>query len=232
MRKIFGFIFCLGFIGMMIDASAAVPWWLQPTICKVDTTVCYSNMGTGYDIGMWDATSRCRGLKMICADATTNPNDTDSVLMGRAEIAAKTGLSQDFDTDILAGDCFGARKTSGNGNLVSVDGNFVKVWCNGVLPNPDEQVANGEIKFGTQPKCDDLAPDGWVAVLNQRCYGKQFDPSNYFIECTGSNDLPSKIIVLNGAWNTPVAAGYPATVAAAKSLFDTMQSVSAAQRNK
>ncbi|HNY25427.1 MAG TPA: hypothetical protein PKJ33_02685 [Alphaproteobacteria bacterium] len=214
-----------------LSAPSATPWWLQPTICKPNTTNCYSNMGAGYDSGMWDATSNCWGLKKICAEATTSTSDEDYVEMGRVTIANGTGINSDFDTTVLNGDCFGARKTTASGTLASVSGSYVNVWCNGILDNPGDTVSNGEIQIGTQPTCKDLAANGWVAVLNQRCYGKYYDPEKYYIECEGTNLLPKRIIVLNGSQKftgtgSAPSANYPVDANAADTLFDKMFNVS------
>lgn len=214
-------------------ADAAVPWWLQPTICRPNPTGCYAVMGAGFDGEMWDATSNCRGLKMICG-AALKPTKSDSVAMGKTAIAASTGISPDFDTDLLNADCFGTRKTTANGSMASVNGTYVNVWCNGVLDNPDETLTTGEITFGAQPKCKDIAQNGWVAALNQKCYGKYYDPSAYYIECSGNDVMPSRLIELNGAIAVVgTSAGnynYPTDTSAAKSLFDTMQAASAAKK--
>lgn len=217
--------------------ATSVPWWLQPTVCKPNTASCYSNMGAGFDSGMWDATSNCWGLKMVCSDATTNTSDTEPVAMGKTTVASGIGINSDFDTNVLNGDCFGARKTVSNGSSVSIDGDFVNVWCSGVLDNPTEIVPNGEIKTGVQPTCKELAANGWVGVLNQRCYGKYFDPSKYYIECEGTNLLPKRIIILNGSdkvigSGSAPSANYPTDTSAAATLFDKMQGVSAGKKSQ
>ncbi|MDR0726685.1 MAG: hypothetical protein LBF37_01325 [Rickettsiales bacterium] len=215
------------------NAMAAIPWWLQPTICRPNPTGCYASMGSGFDDGMWDATSNCWGLKMICGQAII-PTASDSVAMGKTTITAGTGINNDFDTDLLNGDCFGSRKTTANGSMASVNGTYVNVWCNGILDSADEVLPTGEITFGTQPKCKDIAPNGWVAVLNQKCYGKYYDPSDYYIECEGNNVMPTRLIELNGA-AAIIGTGsgsydYPTDTNAAKSLFDKMQATSTAQK--
>jgi hypothetical protein len=215
-------------------AQAATPWWLQPTICKLNPTHCYPAMGAGFDSEMWDATGNCRGLKLICPAATTDKSDTVPKPIGRGELAAGTGISPDFDTDILNGDCFGSRKTIANGSQASVNGKYVRVWCGGILANADETLASGEITLGTQPTCRDIAPDGYVAVLNQKCYGKMYDPADYYIECSGTNELPTRIIATNNAdYATGISGGgydYPTDAASARDLFDTMQTNSAKQK--
>lgn len=213
------------------SAVGATPWWQQPTICRLDPTNCYISMGTGYDSGMWDATSQCWGLKLICPDAVKQPQ-SQPVPMGRAEIARGTNLNPDYDTNILNGDCFGMRKTTANGTMASVNGKYVNVWCNGVLDNVDEVLETGEITYGAQPTCAALAENGYVGVVNKRCYGKYYDMAEYYIECTGSDLMPSRLIVLNGADYTLPMNGAPADKAAAEEKFDRMESVSATQRAK
>ncbi|MDR2413181.1 MAG: hypothetical protein LBD50_03140 [Rickettsiales bacterium] len=216
-------------------AVAAIPWWQQPTICKPVPTQCYANMSNGFEAGMWDATGNCWGLKIICPEALA-PAGNAPVAMGKKTIANGTGINSDFDTNMFNNDCFGARKTIANGSQASVGGAFVNVWCSGVLSSADEELPTGEITFGSQPTCSILAADGWVAALNQKCYGKYYDPANYYIECEGNDLLPKRLITLNGAEAVvgagPANSGYPADKKAADELFDKMQSVSAAQKAK
>lgn len=225
-------ILCAMFCG--ISHAATTPWWLQPTVCRLDPTGCYPTMGAGFDSEMWDATSNCWGLKLICPDALLDGSRTAQP-MGRAEIARDGGkkISTDFNTDLLGpdGDCFGRRKTSENGTVASVGGTLVKVWCPGILNNPDETLTNGEITYGTQPTCSQLAENGYVGVENGRCYGKYFDSAQYYIEC-GNTLEPARLIVLNGADYTASMNGAPADATAAEQLFDTMYSVSQAQHAK
>lgn len=225
-------ILCAMFCG--ISHAATTPWWLQPTVCRLDPTGCYSTMGAGFDSEMWDATSNCWGLKLICPDALLDGSRTAQP-MGRAEIARDGGkkISTDFNTDLLGpdGDCFGRRKTSENGTVASVGGTLVKVWCPGILDNPDETLTNGEITYGTQPTCSQLAENGYVGVENGRCYGKYFDSAQYYIEC-GDTLEPTRLIVLNGADYTASMNGAPADATAAEQLFDKMYSVSQAQHAK
>lgn len=221
-------------MSMCFTASvyAAVPWWTRPTICRLSPSGCYPTMGDGYESGMWDAVGNCWGMKLICSDALLDANDGVPVPMGRAEIASGRGISPDFDTSLLRGDCFGRRKTTSNGTQVSVDGKYVNVWCAGVLSNPDETVDGGEITYGDQPTCAELAYDGYVGVLNNKCYGKFYDTEKYYIECGSTGMMPTRLIVLNGASNTPVSDRVPTDNAAADKIFDKMQSVSRTQYEK
>ncbi len=225
----FIFALCSLFIG---DSNAATPWWQQPTVCRLDPTNCYSTMGAGYDANMWDATAKCWGLKIICPEALNDLTSTPRA-MGRADIADKKKINQDFNTELLStnGDCFGRRKTSSDGTIASVNGNDVYVWCPGILTSPDEFMTNGEITYGAQPTCEQLASDGYVAVANGRCYGKYFDEYKYFIEC-GSAIQPTRLIVLNGAAHNAATTNAPRDTETAKRLFDKMYDVSKEQNKK
>lgn len=227
-------IFALSFT-MIIGATCAnaVEWWLQPTICRVDTTRCYGTLsGAGFDDEMWDAGGSCWGMKYICPEATTT-GDRNAVLMGRQEIVSGIGINQDFDVTVLNtdGDCFGTRRTSANGTKASVNGKMVNVYCAGVLADPDEIVANGEITYSaTKPTCRELAADGYAATLNGKCYGKYYNPTQYYIDC-GSDLLPTQLIVLNGA-DIDGAHGAGIDKAAAENLFNKMYSKSQSQKKK
>lgn len=210
------FLFSLCFISA--NAFAAIPWWEQPTICRLNPSTCYTAMGAGYETEMWDANANCWGVKLICGDALTNTNRTTAV--GKTEIAHGTNINPDYDTSILDGDCFGVRKTSTDGSMASVNGTMVRVWCNGILPHVDETIENGEITYGTQPNCESLAPNGYVAIANGNCYGKYYDTSRYYIQCNG--EIPT-LIVLNGAeYDTSGRATYPLTQSDADAIFNRM----------
>ena len=226
MKKIFAVsILCLN----VPAATAATPWWEQPTVCKLDPTDCYATMGAGYDRELWDTKTECWGMKLICPEALTTSNDYTPLAMSRTDIESGTNINKDFDTNILNGDCFGVRKTTDNGAMASVNGEYVRVWCNGILDNPDEYLPNGEITYGAQPTCNELAEYGYVATIDNKCYGKYYDMSKYYIECNGNDILPSRIIITNNADYT-MASNAPADESAADKLFDKMQSVSESQR--
>ncbi len=210
-------------------SAAAIPWWEQATVCKLDTTKCYPSMGTGYASELWDSVTGCWGMKYICPEALLS-DEYMPVPMGRKEISAGTNINKDFNTDILNGDCFGVRKTTNNGAMASINGEYIPVWCNGILNDVDEYLENGEITYGAQPTCQDLADYGYVATVNGQCYGKYYDPYNYYIECDGSSITPSRIIILNGADYMASSDSSPSDESAASKLFDSMQSISESQR--
>lgn len=232
------FAFCL--LPFAFGEAGAANWWQQATICKPNSTQCYSSMaGAGYDSGMWDSDSNCWGMKYICAEALSGAQN--SILKSKSAIAAGTGINADFDVSAIGigGDCFGVRKTAANGSMAQVGGVFVKVWCSGVLDNPDDYVAGGELKTKVPlPTCKSLAQNGWVAVLKgSSCYGKNYSTSQYFIECSGTDELPNRIIAFNGASDyktgygtAPAGAVVSASDASAK--FDLMQANAATQRAK
>lgn len=220
-------ILCLVFSTTVFAANT--PWWERPTVCKLDPTNCYNVMGTGYDRELWDSGFGCWGMKIICPEALTTGADYPTP-MGRNEISKGTNLNKDFDLSILNGDCFGVRKTKNNGAMASVDGKYVRVWCNGILDNPDEYLENGEITFGTEPTCADLANYGYVATENGKCYGKFYDPAKYYIECNSNEITPSRIIVLNGADYSYSGGNNITDSSSAAKLFDSMEKTSASQR--
>lgn len=236
MKKYF-FIFAFFSLIVLPATSATIPWWLRPTVCKINPTNCYPNMTFGYFIEIgnpesWDDTSNCWGKKLICPEALNSSEDAP-VALTRTEIERGNKIKTDYDTTKLSTnrDCFGVRKTYEGGTKVSVNGKLVNVWCPGILDNPDEILENGEITYGEQPTCTTLAKNNYAAVENGRCYGKYYDSYQYYIEC-GSGEKPTRLIVLNGAdYNTPMN-GAPTTKTAAEKLFNTMYSNSKEQKLK
>ncbi len=210
-------------------AFAAVDWWNHDTICTIDETRCYNasmpGLDTTWETG-WDVSGGCRGKKYICGNALTTPQNAP-VAMERAIINAGTGIKPDFDTTVyLNGEnCYGARKSKNGGAMVLLNGNFVRVWCNGVLSNPTEELQYGEITSGAQPTCSALAADNYAAILNGKCYGKYYDPNNYAIECNGDTPM---LVLLNGANYNPSGRGMGQSDANA--LFGSMVATSATQR--
>ena len=227
------FIFLTTFI-VTASSAAAAQWWDKPTVCKISSDKCYTS-SAGYDTEIWDASGNngkgCWGMKYICAEALQQESN-ESVLVGKKDITDKN-INPDFDVNKLSdsGDCFGRRTTNENGNEVKVNGEYVKVWCNGVLNKSDETLANGDIVYGTQPTCNSLKQNGYIAVENGKCFGKYYDETDYHIEC-GDKVQPKRIIVLNGAEYKKHNYSGPITVADAEELFDTMFYTSKSQKNK
>ena len=210
-------------------SGATIDWWNHDTICQINNSRCYGNTTDGMDLSLetgWDISGSCRGKKYICASAL-NPQGFDNIAMEKYDIVRKLGINTDFDTDIYvsAGNCYGARKTQQNGTMVSLDGEYVRVWCTGILSGDTETVANGEISKIENPTCLQLADMSYTATLNGKCYGKKYDPIKYAIDCT--DDKPM-LIILNGAEYSRIG-NNPMTKSLAKSRFDTMQ-VSAKQQ--
>ena len=206
-------------------------WWERErnggTICQIDETLCYRTLTAGID-EEWDSNGACRGRKYICANALTSGGN-EPVAMERATISAGTDILSDFDTNVYVANenCYGARKIKNDGSMVSVDGNYVRVWCNGILENPaDETLPNGgQFTTGPQPTCTELAEQNIAAILNGKCYGKRYNSANYAINCNG--DAP-QLILLNGANYNPTGRGL--TSSDASSAFNSMVSTSATQR--
>lgn len=209
-------------------AFGAIDWWNfdDEFVCQVDNTPCYSGLTQGVD-DEWDVAASCRGRKYICADAF-NTNTPSAVAINMSEIT--NNVNSDFDVTVyVAGEnCYGTRKTTDNGRMASVNGRYVKVWCNGVLVSPTETLSNGEITTGPEPTCKQLATDGFAAIANGGCYGKYYNPANYAIECDGENPT---LIVLNGAEYNPNGSN-TVTASVANSRFSTMQTSAATQRAK
>lgn len=210
-------------------AFGATDWWNRDTICTIDETRCYNAQTPGIDFSFetgWDVSGGCRGKKYICPNALT-AGGYDPVAMERAAIANGTGIIADFDTSVYVANnnCYGARKSKNGGAMVSVNGEYVRVWCNGILSNPTEELQYGEITNGAQPTCTALAADNFAAVLNGKCYGKYYNPDNYAIDCNG--EVPV-LILLNGANYNPTGRGI--TQSDANSTFGSMVTTSAGQR--
>lgn len=226
--------FILSFLTISV-ARADLPWWHQPTVCRLDTTKCYTAMGTGFDMELWDSDAKCRGMKIICGNALTTPSD-ENVTLSKSEVASAKKINSDFDINTLGinGDCFGRRKTSKNGTMAIVNGKPVKVYCNGIL---DSENVSDEIEFGeiatTTPTCQSMAENGYIAVLADDCYGKYYDMGKYKIDCGDAGEMPNRIIVLNDAdYTDRIDNRIPQTKDAADALFDTMYEASQAQQKQ
>ncbi len=213
-----------------MPAMGASQWWQHDTVCRLDPTTCYVGMGTGYDAGLWDNRAGCRGMKIICGAAMDPASDEDQPL-SRDAIRWGDGINYDFDVTLLNGNCFGRRKTTANGSQASINGDFVNVWCSGILDDAEETVPNGEITSGQQPTCRELADKGYIGVLNSKCYGKALDTTEYYIDCRGNSLLPQQIIVLNGADYT-LDDRLPMDAQRATAQFNQMYSVSKTQHDK
>lgn len=224
MKKQFAILF-VGCTACGTALGATLDWWNQQTICTISDSLCYAKNTRGVD-NEWDVSGSCRGRKFICAAALSR-NASDAVAMERDDIIHGNGINSDFDTGVYvaAEDCYGARKTSQNGALVMMNGEYVRVWCNGILSNPTETVANGEI--GPAPTCRELADMNYVATLSGNCYGKRYDPSKYSIDCDGENPV---IIVLNGAQYNPDINNF-ITPFVINARFGAMQTSAATQRS-
>lgn len=212
------------------NTAISAPWWDQLTVCRMDTSRCYTVMGAGFDSEMWDAKAKCRGMKYICPEALASKTTTP-ILISRDDTDNNDIIKSDYDTELLSnsGDCFGQRRTNKSGNQVMVNGKYVNIYCDGILPKPDEILENGEIVYEKQPTCETLKKDGFVAVENGKCFGKYYDESEYYIDC-GHDLKPKQIIVLNGAQYTTTTDNAPKTSNAAKQLFNKMLSVSKSQK--
>lgn len=226
-------IFLLPLLLLATSATGAINWWEQDTICRINPTSCYTSMGMGYETEMWDANKGCWGVKKICPVALTLPQSDEPEAIGLKEIPKR--LSPDFDASFLNsdyGDCFGIRKT--NKGKASLNGEYVKIWCQGVLDdlgkpivNTEETIQCGQITYNPQPTCQELAKIGYIAVQNSCCYGKYYNPEKYLIECSGS-ELPSRIVILNDARDTYTTdtPHVPVDQTSATKLFLNMFSVS------
>ncbi len=223
------FLFSIFSLFVFNGVNAATPWWEQDTVCRINPSTCYTNMGTGYEPAFWDKTSKCWGQKYVCTDALSetykqahHPTD-ERIAMIRTDIKSPN-ISIDFDTTVLNGDCFGVRKTQSGGAKASVNGHFVKVWCNGILDDlniTNEELENGEIISGTnatEPTCAALAKHGYIANENGKCYGRYYDESQYHIQCDGENVT---LIVLNGS-DGSTGSGDITTMAQANARFAEM----------
>jgi hypothetical protein len=230
MRKI------LILLSICVVASAAraadTQWWAKETICRPTTNKCYTTMGIGYDAGFWDTNNRCWGMKYICGNAI---GGTEKTLAGINQIREMQAQYTDFDFALVdtTNRCFGVRKTKDNGTKAMVKGDYVNVFCKGVIDSNPENITNGEIttnyKDRGQPTCKDLADNGWLKVLNSnKCYGKKYSVSDYFIECDKTLTSNTRVIILNGDKNYMVSKDgapsgkYPVRDTDATSIFDNM----------
>lgn len=211
-------------IANTVIAATLTPWWEQPTVCRISTTNCYATMGVGYDREFWDTGSNCRGMKLICPDALVNGSTEPQPIGKKSLNDPKIIKINDFDTNILADGCFGARKTSAGGAMAQINGKPVNVWCRGILSSldiePYDTVTTGEITL-SNPTCKQLANEGYAAVINNKCYGKYYNPNEYYLDC-GSELLPT-LVILNGAdYQVSASAGAPKNLDDANAIFKQM----------
>jgi hypothetical protein len=218
-----------------VTPAAAIDWWTMPTICKPNSTTCYSTApgSPGFDDAEWDNIGNCKGKKLICPNAIKGGANAPEAL-SKHEISDPAKIADYFDVSALdtAGGCFGMRRTRSNGTSAQVGPSaWVNVYCAGALGSPDEVLPTGGIMLNPldQPTCETLKDDGYIGVLNGSCYGKpQYPPSDFFLECDGNNLLPTRIVILNGANfltdADPTPPYYPKTEQDAASLFDQMAS--------
>ena len=217
----------LGIVPALAHAATVFDkWWEHDEICQIDDTRCYS-ISVGIDQEQWDASAGCRGRKYICANALTTGGDEPRA-MTRADIANGTDIKVDFDvnTYISNENCYGSRRTKNNGAMVSVGGQYVRVWCNGILNNPaEETLPNGEFTTGAEPTCLELAEQNIAGIITGNCYGKRYSEDTYAIDCNGESPV---LILLNGA--NYDSGGRGITMADATATFNSMVSTSTAQR--
>ena len=210
-------------------------WWNQPTVCKYNPKKCYTVMGAGFEPEMWDTSANCRGMKYICPNALKTPSQKPE-LVGIKNI--ENMINPDFAPDLLgeSGDCFGKRhsKITKENVFVMVNGDYVNLYCHGILNKPDETLADGEIIYNhdEQPTCESLKTDGYIAVKNGKCVGKSIDDSKYYIDCDKKNLLPKRLVLLNGAEITTTNTAAITTQKDADNVFNTMYSASKKQKTQ
>ncbi len=220
------FLFALTFIIASLPCHGALKWWEQDTICRLDPSNCYPSMGIGYEPEFWDKTSECWGQKIICANAMPQGSKQNTA-MTKKDIAARNNISSDYDINTLNGDCFGVRKTSSNGAFATYNGKSVKVFCPGILENiydtdKTETLTTGSILLrDTEPTCQELKKYEYINVKNDRCHGKKYAESKYYIDCNG--DTP-RLIIHNGADYDAPQGTAPKTMNDAEKIFDLMRS--------
>ena len=211
---------------------AAANWWEMQSICKPDNTTCYkSPMGRGFEVGFWDTGAGCWGMKLVCGEALIEPQ-FDSEPKSKSDLAGNVGISTDFDTNVLFGGCFGARKITGGGSMTLINGQEVKIWCPGILESPDAvDLPNGEAQPNPQPDCEFLADREYVDILNGKCWGKKFPRPEYTIVCENGF---ARLFIMNGAQEiTPIrSSSIPATQSAANAIFDDIQRAASERRSK
>lgn len=213
--------------------AKATEWWLRPTLCQPSNAFCYPSIeGAGFT-DEWDSGAVCRGKKIVCDDALNADCDSMDGSYSKAEISNSAIINVDFDVSILDSRpdkrCFGVRRTRNNGTSASVNGNWVNVWCAGVLDAPDESLATGYIiTSGQQPDCEELKYRGYIGILNGQCYGRPSYPaSDFYLQCETGRLLPTTIVKLGGAGADDIQImdtkpSYPITEVDAAVMFNAM----------
>lgn len=224
-------IFTILSIVCLTATADAADWWNQPTVCKYNPTKCYTTMGAGFEPEMWDASASCWGVKYICPNALIQ-QEQNPKLIRKNDIAKQTNTDYDINTLGETGDCFGKRKTNKTGTQIMVYGDYVNLYCHGILDNADEELANGEIVYKNQPTCETLREKGYIAVENGKCVGKYLDESKYHIQCGKKGLQPERIVLLNGAEITTKNTGNITTQKDADKAFNTMYNASKKQKTQ
>jgi hypothetical protein len=235
--------FLYALLALFALPAAAADWWLMPTICKPDQTLCYPGAtGAGFDANEWDVGGNCRGKKLVCPNAILPPGSgMGPTLYSMSEITDATKINADFDMSALdtANGCFGLRKTKNNGTNAKVGSEWRNVYCNGVLDDEDEILPTGKIMWAAadQPTCATLKDIGFIGILNGSCYGVfKYPAADFYLECTGTDLLPSRIVVLNGASPyvstaaNPTPSAYPTDGDVIAAMFDRMTANAAEQQ--
>ncbi|MBQ0013155.1 MAG: hypothetical protein KBS86_01100 [Proteobacteria bacterium] len=240
-----GTTFCVGAVAdSKIIILSGGDWWkrIGPSVCRVNTQTCYSNMKTNAycsSIGnpeCWDADANCWGKKYICENAlsrSSNPEVSNSLT--KSQIASGKFVNSDFDVNTESNGCFGVRKTYDNGSYALVNGNKARVWCNDVPLNSNEidYVKTGKIVLdGDEPTCESLSQDGFAAIKNGSCWGKQYNNSEYYIDCKANILEPYRIIILNNAPYDDRASTEGDMYETLKNKWQTMLKTSKSQHDK
>lgn len=242
-----GVVFC----APALSASSVIilnggDWWkrIGPSVCRINNQTCYSRMASNAycssigNLECWDDDANCWGKKYICENALKSGATNN--LLTKTQIASTTLINSDFDINIESESerCFGVRRTYDNGASAAVNGKKVKVWCNNVPLASDniEIIKTGQVILdGTQPTCTSLSENGFAAVQNGSCWGKEYRKNfkNYYIDCKSGQLEPYRIIDINSASDYDTNANVePDTYEKIKNKFQNMLKTSRAQHDK
>jgi hypothetical protein len=242
-KIILAFLVCAVSAPARAADAPALGWWLQPTICRPSNQSCYAGVGAN-EPGFrdeWDDGAACRGKKVICENALSPKSAlSGNESFSKAEIAVSqksvdggdpmTINTADFDISTLDtrahnDECFGVRRTRNNGTRASVGGDWTDVYCPGAVDGLDyEEIATGHVVVsGPKPTCDTLKANGYIKILNGKCYGKGgfTADKNYLVQCGGAL-LPDLIVIPNGATVNGTSGSHPKTEADANAKFNEM----------